>query len=134
VTDEPLSFGTKDESLTDVEIELRNNAAGITGRVTDARSQPVTDYTAVVLATTANRWYQGSRFLAFTRPKKEGTFSVTDLPGGEYYVAAVDRLRGTEGFGEWQDPAFLESIATNATRVTLTEGQLISVTQQLIVR
>jgi hypothetical protein len=134
VTDEPLSFGTKQESLSDVEVVLTNRAAGISGRVNDRRGQAATDYTVIVYATDADRWYQGSRFLAFTRPKSDGTFAVRDLPPGPYYVAAVDRLQGSEGSGEWQDPAFLESIASQATRVTLTDGQLSLVTPRLIVR
>jgi len=50
-----------------------------------------------VFATRADPWYQESRFFTFTRPKVDGTFAVTDLPSGEYYVAAVDWLQGTEG-------------------------------------
>jgi hypothetical protein len=53
---------------------------------------------------------------------------------GEYYVAAVDWLQGTEGFGEWQDPAFLKSIAPRARRVTLADGQMAAVTPRLIIR
>jgi hypothetical protein len=134
VTDEPLSFGTKDESLQDVEIVLTNTVCGVAGRVTDARGQTVADYTVVVFAINADRWYQGSRFFTFTRPKMDGTFAVADLPPAEYYVAAVDRLQGTEGSGEWQDPAFLESIAPRAMRVTLAEGQMAAVAPRLIVR
>ena len=59
---------------------------------------------------------------------------IGNLPPGEYYVAAVDWMQGTEGFGEWQDPAFLNAIAPRATRVTLTEGQAVSITPRLIVR
>jgi hypothetical protein len=134
VTDEPLSFGTKDESLQDVEIVLTNTVCGIAGRVMDARGQTVSDYTVVVFAINADRWYQGSRFFTFTRPKMDGTFAAADLPPADYYVAAVDRLQGTEGSGEWQDPAFLESIAPRATRVTLADGQMAAVAPRLIVR
>jgi len=134
VTDEPLPFGAKDESLTDVVIVLTNKVSGIAGSVTDARGQAVTDYTVIVFATNADRWYQGSRFFTFTRPKADGTFAVTDLPSGEYYVAAVDWLQGTEGFGEWQDPAFLKSIAPRATRLTLSDGQLAAVTLRRTIR
>jgi protocatechuate 3,4-dioxygenase beta subunit len=134
ITDEPLSFGTKDESLADVEVVLTNSESGVTGRVADARGQVVTDYTVVAFATSADRWYQGSRFLGFTRPKMDGAFEIAGLPPGQYYVAAVDRLQGTAGFGEWQDPVFLESIAPRAARVTVTDGQLTAVTPRLIVR
>ena len=134
LTDEPLSFGGKQDSLSDVEVVLTNRAAGIRGNVSDRRGQAVTDYTVIVYATDADRWYQGSRFLRFTRPKSDGTFAVPDLPSGRYYVAAVDRLQGNEGSGEWQDPALLESIASQATKVALTDGQVSDVTPRLIVR
>jgi hypothetical protein len=120
--------------MTDVEVVLTNSESGVTGRVADARGQAVTDYTVVAFATSADRWYQGSRFLAFTRPKMDGAFEIAGLPPGQYYVAAVDRLQGTAGFGEWQDPAFLESMAPRATRVTVTDGQLTAVAPRLIVR
>ena len=132
ITDEPVSFGTKDESLTDVEIVLTNRAAGITGSVADARGQPVADYTVIVFATNADRWYQGSRFFTFSRPKADGAFSVTDLPAGEYYVAAVDRMQGAEGFGGGRigDPGSVRP----ERRAPLADGQLASVTPRLIVR
>ena len=134
ITDVPLPFGTRDESLTNVEIVLTSKAASITGSVVDARGSVSSDYTIIVFATSTDRWFQGSRALAFTRPKADATFLVPDLPSGDYYVAAVDRMQGAEASGEWQDPAFLESIAPMAMRVTLSEGQTQSVTPRLIVR
>ena len=64
------------------------------------------------------------------RPGKNGVFSVRGLPDGEYFVAAVDRLQPDE----WQDPDFLESILPSAKRVTLSEGQTLSVSPNLIAR
>jgi hypothetical protein len=50
------------------------------------------------------------------------------------HVAAVDWMRGNEGFGEWQEPKFLNAMAPRATRVILTEGQSLSIALRLIVR
>ena len=75
-----------------------------------------------------------AQFLNFTRRKPDGTFAIAGLPAAEYYVAAVDRMQGNEGFGEWQDPAFLNAIAPRASWVILSEGQSASVTLRLIVR
>jgi carboxypeptidase family protein len=134
VTDTALSFGTKDASLTGVEVILTNKAARVGGSVTDAAGRPATDYTVVVFATAADRWYQGSRFFNFTRPTADGTFTIAGLPPAEYYVAAVDWMQGNDGFGEWQDPTFLNAIASRASRVVLSEGQSMSVALRLIVR
>ena len=134
VTDEPLSFGRHDESLSDVEIVLTNRAASIAGVVADAPGQPAAGCAVIVFASDANRWYQGSRFLAFTRARSDGTFDVADLPPGDYYAAAVDWMQGNDSYGEWQDPAFLTLIAPRAARVLLADGQATSVTPRLIVR
>ena len=85
-------------------------------------------------STDPDRWYYGSRFVNFTRPRPDGTFAISGLPPGEYYVAAVDRMRGTEANGEWQDPELLQSLAPRASRVTLSEGQELPVDLRLIVR
>ena len=134
ITDTPLPFGTKDDSLTDVEVVVTNRAREIAGTVTDGRGQPTADYTVIVFATDRGRWYSQSRFMAFASPGPDGAFAVRGLPPADYFVVAVDRMQGTEGFGEWQDPMFLDAIAARATRVTLTEGQKLSVTLRLVVR
>jgi hypothetical protein len=134
VTDEPLSFGRKDESLTDVEIVLTNRAASVAGVVTDARGRPAAGSVVLAFATDPDRWYQGSRFLAFTRAGSDGSFAVVDLPQGEYHVAAIDWMQGSDSYGEWQDPEFLASIAPRATRIILADGQAMSATPRLIVR
>jgi hypothetical protein len=134
VVDDVITFGTSKESLTDVEVVLTNRGPSVGGTVADAQGRPVTDYTVVMFATDEQRWYQRSRFMNFTRPKHDGTFTVAGLAPGEYYVAAVDSLQGAEGWGEWQDPEFLRSIAPGATPVTLGDGQAASLALRLMTR
>jgi hypothetical protein len=134
VTDEALSFGARDESLTDVEIVLTDRAASVAGLVTDARGQTATDCAVLVFAADSARWYQGSRFLTFTRARPDGSFTVTNLPQGDYYAAAVDWIQGTDSYGEWQDPDFLASIAPRANRIVLADGQAMSLSPRLIIR
>lgn len=102
--------------------------------MTGPRGEIVTDYTVVVFSTDAADWYQGSRLFTVTRPNADATFSVADLPPAEYYVAAVDWLRGSDAYGEWQDPAFLKTLAPRATRMRLNEGRQTTVALPLIVR
>src|SRR5207247_913408 len=56
ITDTPAPLGTKDQSLTDLEIVVTNRVTDVTGTVTDARGQPVADYTAIVFSVDAQRW------------------------------------------------------------------------------
>jgi hypothetical protein len=134
VTDTPLPFGTKDESLTNVEVVVTNRAREIVGTVTDGRGQPIADYTVIVFAVDPRLWYAQSRFMAFARPGPDGAFAIRGLPPANYFAVAVDRMQGTEGFGEWQDPMFLDAMTPRAARVTVTEGRKLSVTLRLVIR
>ena len=130
VTDTPTVFG----SASDIEVVVTDQITEVSGSVSDARGLAVADYTAIVFATDRRLWYDGSRFFSVSRPREDGTFSIRGLPPGEYFVAAVDRIPGTEADGEWQDPELLESITNRAQTITLTDGQKVAVTPRLIVR
>jgi hypothetical protein len=124
VTDTPIDFGTKDQSVSDLEVVLTDRVSEVSGRVTDARGRGVADCAVVVFATASSLWSQpASRFLTMTRTEPDGTFRAGTLPPGQYYVAAVDRRLE----GEWQDPRILESLVPGATSITLGEGQKLSV-------
>ena len=134
VTDEVLTFGTKAESIADLEIVLTTRAATLSGTVSDENNRPVLDYTAVVFAIDPRRWYPQSRFVKFSRPRLDATFSFQGLPAGEYYVGAVGWMMGDELGGEWQDPAFLDTISRGAARISVAEADQATVTTKLIAR
>jgi hypothetical protein len=134
VTDAVLPFGTSDQSLDDVEVTVTTRAAEIAGAAVDARAQPVDDYTVIVYAADRTRWYRNSRFMKFAKAQSDRSFRINGLPPGDYLVAAVDRMEGTEGFGEWQDPAVLDALMPHATKVVLAESQRLTLTPRVIVR
>jgi hypothetical protein len=49
VTDMPLTFGTKDQSITDLEVVLTNRVSELSGAVTDDRGQSVADCSVICL-------------------------------------------------------------------------------------
>jgi hypothetical protein len=132
VTDTPLALGAKSQLLPDVEVVLTNQLTNVAGSVLDGRGQPVVDCTVIVFASDRQLWYDGSRFFSAARPSRDGAFTVRALPAGEYFVAALDRIPGTDAGTEWQDPDFLEANSRGATRVTLTEGQHAALTLKLV--
>jgi hypothetical protein len=134
VTDEALSFGRDDESLSGIEVVLTSRAGSVAGRATDDRGQPAADFAAIVFSTEPEHWYQGSRFLGFSRAAADGSFTVANLPAGNYYVAAVSDVAGNANYGDWQDPDVLAALAPRATRMFLADGQAASVTLRVIVR
>jgi len=135
VTDEPLSFGSPRESLANVQIVVTSTGPVISGHAVDAQGRESTDYSVVAFSTDAERWYQRSRYVASARGREAGgAFLIRSLPPGEYYVAAVDTLMDAEGWGEWQDPEFLRKLSANATKVTLADGQTLSMSLRLLQR
>jgi Carboxypeptidase regulatory-like domain len=134
VTDTVLAFGRPADSLSEVEVVLTSRGAEVSGAVTDARGPALNSYTVIVFSTDRERWMRHSRFVKAAASEPDGTFSVRGLPTGEYFVAAIDRVRMSDGSGEWQDPAFLEALAPAAERAALIEGQTTAAFPKLVVR
>ncbi|PYQ89891.1 MAG: hypothetical protein DMG02_11335 [Acidobacteria bacterium] len=130
VTDAVMAFGRPNQSLRDVEIVLTDVVTHLSGRVADSRGAPAADCTVIVFPVDEDRRYDGSRFFATVRPAQGGAIDLAGLPEGTYFVSAVDRLPEGSGISEdaWQDPELLERAARKAVRVTLQQGQTVSVT------
>lgn len=91
----------------------------LTGTIVDQRSQPVLDYNLVVYPADQRFWTAQSRRIQSTRPATDGRFTFRNLPPGEYRIAPVLDPEP----GSWYDPAFLQQLDGNATRITIGEGE-----------
>jgi hypothetical protein len=109
-------------------------SAAISGHVTDATSAPVSNYTVVVFPTDRTKWSVTPRLLRLARPAEDGSFEVSRLPPGEYWVAATDPVDGADVSGDWLKTETLERLSFRATRVTLTERQRVMTVLRLIRR
>jgi len=117
VTDSGINF-KPGESLTGVQVVLTAKSCMVSGSVTDARSQPVTDYAAIIFAEDSAKWGFMSRYVHMARPDQQGAFQVKELPPGRYLAAAVDYLEE----GEETNPETLERLRNTATPFTLGEA------------
>ena len=127
MTDRPIAFGRRDQSLTEVEVVLTDRVTRLEGTIVDDERQPVPRAQVMVFSTDRARWYTASRFMRRTVAGADGAFSAAGLPFGSYYAVAVARLPFATD-EEWQDPAFLESLIRRASSVTIREGQAQAVT------
>ncbi len=86
------------------------------------------DYAVAVFAADRSLWYRDSQRLRAAHSGRDGAFSVSGLPPGDYLVAAIDTLDGldqaTGAPGEWGDAMLLERLAPRAQRVTLSEREV----------
>jgi hypothetical protein len=134
VTDAPFDFGAGTQTITGAEVVVSNGGAAISGHVTDAASSPVSTYSVVVFSTDRTKWFVTSRFLRLVRSTQDGSFEVTGLPPGDYYVAATDPIEGNGVAGDWFKSETLDQFSFRATRVTLTEKQQVMTVLRLIRR
>ena len=118
---EPVTFGTRDESCRDVRAVFSSRGAQVTGRVLDG-AQPATDYSVLVFPTDRGLWFHGSALMKQARPGRDGSYTVSGLAPGDYWVVAVDTVQG-EDAKEWQDPDVLTSLVSGARRITLREDE-----------
>ncbi len=107
------------EDISGIEIDLTNQPTEVSGMVTNARSEPVKDYTVVVFSKDRERWGYMSRFFQNARPDQDGRFKVKGLPAGDYYAVALDYMEP----GEATDPEFLDRIKAHAVSLSLNDGE-----------
>jgi hypothetical protein len=126
--------GGRDASVLPIEIE-GNDVGGVTIVFTDRPSELSGDVSVqtgtpdaisvLVFPTDTAAWTgygSAARRLTSTRVGKDGKYRLTNLPAGEYFAVAIpDRLAA-----DWQNPRFLESLATEASRVRVRDGDTVT--------
>jgi protocatechuate 3,4-dioxygenase beta subunit len=111
------------EQITGVDVELSDKITSVSGRVTNARGEPVRECTLIVFATDNKRWKIQGRYLRTARPDQDGRFKVSGLAPSDYYIVAIDKLEPGQGL----DAEFLERIRSKATSVSVDDGETRSV-------
>jgi protocatechuate 3,4-dioxygenase beta subunit len=103
----------------DVVFTLSDRRSSLSGRVADAEGRPTANAVVVAFSADRSHWRRESRRIRAARPAIDGAYELTDLPAGEYLVAAVP-LMPTEA---WRQPAFLEELAAAAVRIVVGDGE-----------
>jgi len=118
VTDTGIDFAAGSE-IAGIEVELTNHPAEVSGAVTNARGEPVKDYSVIFFSQDRDLWAGNSRYMATSRPDQDGRFKVRSLPPGSYYAVALDYVEP----GDSSDPDFLERVRSKAITFSLNEGE-----------
>jgi hypothetical protein len=119
VSELPVEIRLGDD-VSNAIVTLSDRVAELSGVLRDATGSPSTDYSVVVFSADNQYWTRGSRRVRGPiRPGSDGTFIVSDLPPGDYFLAAVTDLDASE----LSDATVLREIAAKAIRVTLGEGE-----------
>jgi len=106
-------------NLRDVKVTLSDKKTQLAGSLQSVSGMPTNEYFVIAFSTDRANWLSGSRRSVSARPATDGGFTFSDLPAGEYFIAALSDLDPLE----WQDAAFLAQVVTAAIKVTLAEGE-----------
>jgi hypothetical protein len=112
--DQPSIFADSDGGFT------------ITTMVTDEYALPFGDADVIAFPIDRRLWFPTSRFVRRADVGRNGTFSLRELPPGDYYLAAVDKRDEIEGITEIGNPDFLVALEGGAARLTVAEGLRVS--------
>jgi Carboxypeptidase regulatory-like domain len=119
----------RNEDVTGLEVELTNKVPDVSGQVTTGNGDAVLDYYAIAFPQEQERWSApGVGRTAMVRPDDQGRFKFRTLRPGNYYIVAVGHVQA----GEWMDPAFMESVRTRATRISINEGDVQTIDLKLV--
>ncbi|HXT68180.1 MAG TPA: carboxypeptidase-like regulatory domain-containing protein [Vicinamibacterales bacterium] len=90
------------------------------GRLLDKSDRPAVDFFVVLFPIDPRLWTVGTRRVQQARPATDGSFMVSGLPAGDYYLAVLTDVDSRAMF----DRTFLGGLAqSNPFRLTLTPGE-----------
>jgi hypothetical protein len=116
--------------LANVEVVLTDRVTELSGTVIDDRARPAGGAPVVVFPTDRQQWYPASRYLRHSSASQDGAFTMTGLPPGSYFAAAVTAIP-TGADDAWQDPQFLESLIPGASTIGVADRQKVVLTLRL---
>jgi hypothetical protein len=106
--------------LRDVTITLTDRVSRITGTVRDADGKPATSAYVGVFPVDKALWRRpgmASPRVQTAAAGRDGRYSLTGVPAGEYLIAAIDRSPVS-----FADPGVLTSLLPSSTRLSIQDG------------
>jgi hypothetical protein len=115
--DGPLEIGRGD--IEGLAITLTDHPTDLSGSLMTRDGKPAPQYFLVVASTDPTQWHPGSRRVRAARPGNNGTFHVTGLPPGEYFLVALTDLEQSRMYSA----DYLEPLVAQGMKITLADGE-----------
>jgi protocatechuate 3,4-dioxygenase beta subunit len=124
--DDPVTFGSARQSRAGVEAVITRGGAEIAGRISgDSRSRAGALVVAGPIDPT--QWHPRSRFVKMTTADREGRFTLSGLPAGQFLVTAIDAATLRPGSGDSLSPEDISFVMSGATHVSVSADGRASV-------
>ena len=121
LTTQPMD--TQGTTLDGVAIVLTNRFPVLSGSLRDEKGNGVVAGTVIIFPDDGSQWVEDLRTVRTARVDQAGLFTIKAIRPGEYLAVAVPSVQNNQ----WNDPEFLESLRSQAKRVSLREGEQIQV-------
>jgi hypothetical protein len=118
VLDSALELAAEPVSAATVILSDRHTV--LSGQLLTEDSQPAVDYYVVAFPVDPSL-RPSARRVVFRRPASDGSFTMSDLPPGDYFVAVLFDLPSVQ----WRDPRFLDDVAGSGVKVSIALGQQV---------
>jgi hypothetical protein len=119
VSEVPLDLRTTD--VANVVVTFTDRPTRLTGIARTSSGNGDPDAIVVTFPADSSAWSDyglNPRRVRSVRAARDGSYTVTGLPAGDYFVVAIH----DDTTPEWRDPRVLEDLARAASQVRLTEG------------
>jgi hypothetical protein len=108
----------RDTDLAGVVITMVDQLAPVTGTVTAPGETDLSETSVLLFPVDFRSWTENGmnpRRMRVVRASRAGAFSLPNVPVGEYFIIAVDRLNESDV----QDPSRVDALSRVATRITV---------------
>jgi uncharacterized protein (DUF2141 family) len=118
IADAPLEVAPG-QDVSGLVVTFTDRPTELSGIVYDPAGRVTADFPIVVFATARNYWTTNSRRVRVARPATDGSYRITGLPAGEYFVAAVTAVESDQ----LSSREFLEQLAAASFKITLADAE-----------
>jgi hypothetical protein len=100
-------------------VTFSDRPAELSGTLRTPTGAPASDVFVIAYAADRAYWLPSARRVRAVRPDASGRYLMANVPPGDYLLSAVEDVDQDQ----WQDPAFLETLAATSLKVTISEGE-----------
>ncbi len=118
VLDVPLEILPR-QSHTDLVVTFTDRQTELSGVLVDRNGQPTPQFFLLVYPVDRGLWTSGSRWIKPARASVDGSYRITGLPAGDYFLCALTELDTDQQF----DPGYLDQLVEASIKLTLAEGE-----------
>jgi Carboxypeptidase regulatory-like domain len=109
----------RDRDVRDLTLTFRDRAAELSGSVTDASTQPVTDRRVIIFPSDERLWATATDRIQATALTETGRFTFGELRPGAYWLGVVADVESDE----WLLPDFLRQLIGASVPIIIADGE-----------